>query len=240
MSKENLILNSKRLQIIAGIIKENTEYTFKNELDEKESFYSVLSDVYKEKYGLRPRGIYNFDKMSLQDIKNEIDELSKMPFDDDNDYDYNFYDYESEKPEEYHTVITRHDHDLDMINKTNDEYDSLGSDEKHDLLTKTSSIKPKFAKKHSDINSIKENITNKTPEIDQLVDMLDDLIDFDIQEAEEQIKTIRKNIAALTYMKNLINKNDPWEAAVLYKSKFRKHLSKNTNELLNSIVKKLG
>lgn len=36
---------------------------------------SVLSDVFKDVYGYRPRGLYNFDKMTLEEVEAETQKL---------------------------------------------------------------------------------------------------------------------------------------------------------------------
>ena len=42
---------------------------------EKSEAISLLSDIYKDAYGFRPRTVYNYDAMSIDDINAEIDEV---------------------------------------------------------------------------------------------------------------------------------------------------------------------
>tara|TARA_R110000772_G_scaffold245860_1_gene359430 strand:- start:233 stop:643 length:411 start_codon:yes stop_codon:yes gene_type:complete len=42
---------------------------------EKSEALSLLSDIYKDAYGCRPRGVYNGEAMSLEEINAEIDEV---------------------------------------------------------------------------------------------------------------------------------------------------------------------
>ena len=45
---------------------------------EKVEAMSMLSDIYKDAYGSRPRGIYNVEAMTVAEIYHEIDELHKI------------------------------------------------------------------------------------------------------------------------------------------------------------------
>lgn len=47
------------------------------EMTEKDELFQILSDVYKEAYGVRPR-FYKIDDMSIEDLQNEIDSISKI------------------------------------------------------------------------------------------------------------------------------------------------------------------
>lgn len=40
---------------------------------EKSEAISMLSDIYKDAYGMRPRTVYNYDAMSVEDVYAEID-----------------------------------------------------------------------------------------------------------------------------------------------------------------------
>lgn len=40
---------------------------------EKSEAIGLLSDIYKDAYGMRPRTVYNYDAMSIADINAEID-----------------------------------------------------------------------------------------------------------------------------------------------------------------------
>jgi hypothetical protein len=44
------------------------------EVDERDELASIYSDVYKEKYGIRPRGM-DFSQMSLEDLKADLERL---------------------------------------------------------------------------------------------------------------------------------------------------------------------
>lgn len=48
---------------------------------EKSEAYSFLSDMYKDAYGIRPRGVYNVEAMSLEDIQAEIDVCHEVVYD---------------------------------------------------------------------------------------------------------------------------------------------------------------
>jgi len=48
-----------------------------NDMAEKEELFSILSDIYKEAHGIRPR-FYNLEEMSIQDLKDEIDRVSEQ------------------------------------------------------------------------------------------------------------------------------------------------------------------
>jgi len=45
---------------------------------EKSEAISLLSDIYKDAYGMRPRTVYNYDAMTIADINAEIDEVHKI------------------------------------------------------------------------------------------------------------------------------------------------------------------
>lgn len=79
---ESVSIDLKRWQKNAGLLKESISYESRDEFEgdseelrNKEIAYSVLSDTYKDLNGIRPRGIYDFDNMSLEDITAETDML---------------------------------------------------------------------------------------------------------------------------------------------------------------------
>lgn len=45
---------------------------------EKVEAMSMLSDIYKDAYGMRPRGVYNVEAMTVAEINAEIDFLHKI------------------------------------------------------------------------------------------------------------------------------------------------------------------
>jgi hypothetical protein len=178
--EEEIVFDLKRWQKIAGILKENTDYSF----DEKESAYSVLSDTYKDLHGIRPRGIYNFYEMSLEDIEKETERLYKAiqiereyereweavrKEKDKKDFlkntenvtlndkplDYSFEEDmlkadEDYDNEEFYNRNTPYEFSDEDMPHPEDEYENQFDSHKH------SSIKPKFAHKHKDTKSVKE------------------------------------------------------------------------------------
>ncbi len=48
------------------------------EVDERDELASIYSDVYKEKYGIRPRGM-DFSQISLEDLKADLERLYAEP-----------------------------------------------------------------------------------------------------------------------------------------------------------------
>lgn len=51
----------------------NHTMNFSIEITERSEAISMLSDIYKDAYGMRPRTVYNYDAMSIADINAEID-----------------------------------------------------------------------------------------------------------------------------------------------------------------------
>ena len=56
--------------------------------NEKEAAISTLWDVYKDGWGVRPRAVYAWDEMSVEDIWEEVERLGAMEDEEDDDPDY--------------------------------------------------------------------------------------------------------------------------------------------------------
>jgi hypothetical protein len=179
-SEEEVVFDLKRWQKIAGILKENQYPT----LDEKQSAYSVLSDTYKDLHGIRPRGIYNFYEMSLEDIEKETERLHKiiqreMEYErereairkerDKKDFLKNTENVTlNDKPLDYSfeedMLKAAEEADNEEFYNRNTPYefgdeDMLHPEDEYENQFdshKHSSIKPKFAHKHKDTKSVKE------------------------------------------------------------------------------------
>ena len=73
---------------------------------EKSEAISLLSDIYKDAYGFRPRTVYNYDAMSIDDINAEIDAI--------------------ETPIEGNVVFTMSEDDYNVVDKS---YGNFNSEE---------------------------------------------------------------------------------------------------------------
>ena len=68
------------------------------EVDERSELSSIYSDVYKEKYRVRPRHI-NFDEISIEELRAKLDALHEIPDDISND-ELDYLEWEEGMPAE--------------------------------------------------------------------------------------------------------------------------------------------
>lgn len=120
----------ERWQKLAGILKEGTDPVSDDE-NKKQMMFSVLSDVYKEVHGVRPRHL-SYDELSLGEIISKLNDLYEQEdYIDDLDYDYD---------DEQDANAVRHQDDIEAQDKLNAEYDELGPDDDYDLMPSQAGI----------------------------------------------------------------------------------------------------
>lgn len=147
-------------------IKENllNDHNLSFNMDDKDHLYSEYSDVYKEKYNIRPRWIHPND-VSVEELKQMLNDLHNIP---DYDLDDNYHDYKGN--EKYYD-------DLNAKHVTDAEIDDLANkgsedgDEFHSFIG--------MGKNHNGKNKIyksliKENFKERS-EKEQLFDVYSDI-----------------------------------------------------------------
>lgn len=122
------------------------EVDIENPVDIKQIAFSELSDAYKEANGFRPRGVFDYEKMSLQDIEKAIEHYSNMP----SSYD----DLDFTQAEEDHR------NHMDMLQGYEDSDENtikdLGFDNEYDLMPKHSGM----GVKHEEVSMLGEDWDN--------------------------------------------------------------------------------
>lgn len=80
-----------RISILKRIIREASDAATDNELSRRDELISVYSDVYKEKYGVRPRWMMDtFASMTDDEIEAELSALDDEPPPSEPEYDYSW------------------------------------------------------------------------------------------------------------------------------------------------------